>query len=233
MMPLTQSEEAQIDSITELNRSALFDSEYEQEDMTFPLARFDPLSETDPDWAGVLLSTELKECALRFASLSCDWSFAGSDRKLYGEFYLRHVYLALIEEPPLHNDLATESERALLAELRMIDSAPKRATGEATFIRIEPHKETLEIWYQDRYLFDENHNTQGFLKMELSYCEYLDTLRVTKGAFGWQMLFVDASLRDNGFRAHVENLQNMLEVFPSAFPRYDYTPVMSRLEARL
>ncbi|MCQ8192348.1 hypothetical protein [Streptomyces rugosispiralis] len=201
--------------------------------MTFPLGRFDPLSDTNPEWAGVVLSAELKECALRFASLSCDWSFASAERELYGEFFLRHVYLALIEDPPLPNDLAPESERALLANLRMIDSAPRRATGEAAFIRIEPHKENLEIWYQDRCLFDEEHNTQGFLKMELSYCEYLNTLRLTKGAFGWQMLFVESSMRGNEFRAHVENLKNMLDVFPSSFPEYDYAPLVSRLEARL
>jgi hypothetical protein len=233
MQSLTESEEAQVESIADLTRSELFDVEHEQEDITFPLARFDPLSETDPNWTGVVLSAELKKCALRFASLSCAWSFRGPERDLYGEFFLRHVYLALIEDPPLCNDLAFESERELLASLRMIDSAPQRATGEATFIRIEPHKENLELWYQDRYLFDENDNTQGFLKMELDYCGYLDALRMTKGAFGWQMLFVDASLRDTGFRAHADNLRSMLEVFPSVFPQYDYTPLRNRLEARL
>lgn len=233
MQSFTESEEAQIESIGELTRSGLFDVEHEQEDMTFPLARFDPLSETDPGWTGVVLSAGIKECALRFASLSCSWSFRGSERDLHGEFFLRHVYLALIEDPPLCNDLASERERELLSGLRMIDSAPRRATGEATFIRVEPHKENLELWYQDRYLFDEKDNTQGFLRMELDYCGYLDTLRMTKGAFGWQMLFVDSSLRDTGFRAHADNLRNMLDVFPSAFPQYDYTPLRNRLEARL
>ncbi|WP_326761279.1 hypothetical protein OHB35_40110 [Streptomyces phaeochromogenes] len=230
--PLTQSETLQTESIRELVQSPLFEAAYEQEDITFPLATFDPLSDENPEWADVRLSDELKECALRFVSLSCEWSLASRDRNLDGEFSLPHLYLAITRDPPRHNDLATESERALLADLRMIDSAPRRATGEAAFIRLEPHKETLEIWYQDRYLFDEQNNTQGFLKMELSYCDYLDTLRLTKGAFGWQMLFVDASLRGSGFRAHVENLTNMLETFPAAFPQYDYTALVNRLEAR-
>jgi hypothetical protein len=230
---LTRSETLQTESIRELAQSPLFDATYEQDVITFPLATFDPLSDEDPKWTDVLLSDELKERALRFVSLSCDWSFTSTERNLTGEFCLPHLYLALTRDPPRHNDLANEHERALLASLRMIDSVPHRATGEAAFIRIEPHKETLEIWYQDRYLFDEQRNTQGFLKMELSYCEYLDTLRLTKGALGWQMLFVDASLRDSGFRPHVENLTNMLETFPSLFPQHDYTPLLSRLKARL
>ena len=119
-----------------------------------------------------------------------------------------------------------------MSELRMVDFAPVRATGEAAFIRIEPHKDRLEIWYQDRYLFDEDTNTQGFLRMELDYCEYLETLRLTKGAFGWQLLFVDVSLRDREFAWHVENLTAMLETFPAAFPQYDYTPLRHRLQAR-
>ncbi|MFC9651026.1 hypothetical protein [Streptomyces sp. NPDC056937] len=231
--PLTQSETLQTESIRELARSSLFDVTCRQEDITFPLATFDPLSDESPEWADVMLSDELKECALRFVHLSCEWSLASQDRKCTGEFSLPHLYLAITGDPPRHNDLAMESERALLADLRMIDSAPHRATGEAAFIRLEPHKETLEIWYQDRYLFDEQINTQGFLRMELNYCQYLDTLRLTKGAFGWQMLFVDASLRDGGFRAHVENLTTMLETFPAVFPQYDYTSLTNRLEARL
>ncbi|WP_433179462.1 hypothetical protein [Actinoallomurus sp. CA-150999] len=233
MNPLTRSEELQVESIREVNDNPLFEVTYEQESMSFPLADFDPLSETKKEWEHVRLSTELKDCALRFWSLSCGWSAVDPKRDLYGEFHLRHLYRALIGDPPRHNDLASERERRLMAELRMIDFAPTRATGEAAFIRIEPHKDQLEIWYQDRYLYDAENNTQGFLRMELDYCAYLETLRLTKGAFGWQMLFVDASLRDSEFRTHMENLTNMLETFPSAFPQYDYAPLVNRLEARL
>ncbi|MFJ8938216.1 hypothetical protein ACIRL0_21245 [Streptomyces sp. NPDC102365] len=230
--PLTRSETLQTESIREIVQNPQFEATYEQEDVTFPLATFDPLSDEKPEWADVRLSDELKECALRFVSLSCEWVSTSPRQRIYGEFSLPHLYLAITRDPPRYNDQATESERELLAGLRMIDSAPRRATGEAAFIRLEPHKETLEIWYQDRYLFDERNNTQGFLRMELDYCEYLETLRLTKGAFGWQLLFIDASLRAPGFRAHVENLTNMLDVFPAAFPEYDYTPLRDRLEAR-
>ena len=153
--------------------------------------------------------------------------------ELHGEFYLPHLYRALIGEAPRHNDLASEHDRLLMSELRMIDFAPVRATGEAAFIRIEPHKDQLEIWYQDRYLYDEDTNTQGFLRMDLDYCGYLEALRLTKGTFGWQMLFVDASLRGLEFRPHRDNLTAMMRTFPAAFPQHDYTPLASRLEARL
>ncbi len=234
MKSLTRNEQLHVDSIRELRESPLFDVQVdEQGDIWFPLAEFEPLSESKAEWEDVRLGDTLKECALRFEYLTCKWTYADSERQLYGEFHLPHFYQALIGVPPRHNDLATEEETALLAGLRMIDSAPVRATGEAAFVRIEQHKDPLDIWYQDRYLFDAQNNSQGFVKMELSYCGYLDALRLTKGAFGWQLLFVDASLQGSGFRPHRENLTTMLEVFPAAFPQYDYGPLIGRLEARL
>jgi hypothetical protein len=230
---LTRNESLLLESIGELAESDRFDVTWEQGELTFPLATFDPLSDGEPELAGVRMSAELKECAPRFVSLSCEWSFASSGRSLDGEFSLPHLYLALVRHAPRHNDLASERDRALLAELRMIDSAPRRATGESAFVRVEPDKDTLEIWYQDRYLFHEEHNTQGFLRMDLSYREYLDTLRLTKGVFGWQMLFVDASLRDPALRPHLASVTTMLETFPSVFPRYDYASLQRRLAARL
>ena len=230
---LTENERLHVQSIRELVESRLFEAVREQEDIWFPLADFDPLSETRADWAGVRLGVELKDHALRFESLSCAWSSADAALDIHGEFCLPHLYMALIRDAPRYNDLATDREQVLLDQLRMIDHAPRRATGEATFIRVEPHRDSLEIWYQDRYLFDARDNSQGFLRMELDYVEYLDTLRMTKGAFGWQMLFVDGSLRGNGFRPHVANLRNMLRTFPQVFPQYDYAPLAVRLEARL
>lgn len=234
---LTRSETLQTDSIGELVDSPLFDVTWEQQDITFPLATFDPLSDAEPHLTEVRLSAEVLERALRFVSLSCEWSLASSatssGRSLDGEFHLPHLYLALVRDAPRYNDLASERERALLAGLRMIDSAPSRASGEAAFIRVEPHKDTLEIWYQDRYLFHEDHNTQGFLRMDLSYPEYLDVLQLTKGVFGWQLLFVDVSLSEPDLRPHLESVTTMLEVFPSVFPQHDYAPLQGRLAARL
>ncbi|MFI8435697.1 hypothetical protein ACIGJO_18475 [Streptomyces sp. NPDC079020] len=233
MEQLTQSEKQQIESIGELEGNKLFEATSEQQDVWFALDDFDPLSDTKDEWAGVELSAELKECALRFESLACEWSLPTPEGEVTGEFSLPHLYLALIDAAPQHSDVASDRDRLLLGELRMIDSAPSRATGEASFIRIERHKKTLEIWHQDRYLHEEKNNTQGFLEMDLSYCEYLNTLRMTKGAFGWQLLFLDIPLHGDAFRPHVENLKGMLRVFPSEFQQYDYTPLMSRLEARL
>ncbi|MFE4020542.1 hypothetical protein ACFXPZ_24580 [Streptomyces sp. NPDC059101] len=222
-----------MDSIKELADSPPFEVSWEQEPITFPLADFDPLSDVRKEWAGVILGEDLKERALRFSWLSCNWSSLPARPEIYGEFNLPHLYFALTREPPQHNDLATEAERSLFAELRTIDSAPIRATGESAFIRIEPQKNPLEIWYQDRYLFDEVHCTQGVRRMNLDYCAYLDALLMTKGAFGWHLLFVDVSLQGDAFRPHVENLQRMLETFPALFPQHDYAGLRARLEERL
>ncbi|GAA3779151.1 hypothetical protein GCM10022403_012270 [Streptomyces coacervatus] len=233
MEALTRSEEQQVESIRELKSNPLFEVTDEKESLSFPISDFDPLSGTKEEWADVRLSAELKDCALRFWSLSCQWHCVDPELELHGEFCLPHLYRALLRDAPRYNDLASEPERSLMSELRLIDFAPARATGEAAYIRIEPHKDQLEIWYQDRYLYEEDTNTQGFLRMELDYCAYLEALRLTKGAFGWQMLFVDVELRGLEFRRHRENLTAMLRTFPSAFPQYDYAPLISRLEARL
>ncbi|PUB22792.1 hypothetical protein C8K30_11214 [Promicromonospora sp. AC04] len=174
---LTRSETLQTDSIGELVDSPLFDVTWEQQDITFPLATFDPLSDGEPHLTDVRLSAEVLERALRFVSLSCEWSLASSatssGRSLDGEFHLPHLYLALVRDAPRYNDLA------------------------------------------------------------LSYPEYLDVLRLTKGVFGWQLLFVDVSLREPGLRPHLESITTMLEVFPSVFPQHDYAPLQGRLAARL
>lgn len=230
---LTPSDLAQIESVNELKSAGLFEVEFEQRSTTFPMSWFDPLSDRKDEWAGVVLSERLKECALTFTSFSCRWHANDSELDLSGEFHMPHLFRALMGEPPECNDLATEQEEKLLSELRLIDAAPYRATGEAAFIRIEPHKDNLEIWHQDRYLYDEATNSQGFLRMKLDFCDYLATLRMTKGVFGWQLLFVDTLLRDDDFRHHVASLRNMLDVFPDAFPAYDYSDLRARLEARL
>ncbi|MEU5698333.1 hypothetical protein [Streptomyces aurantiacus] len=229
---LTLSDRAQLDSVNEIKATGEFDVHFEQRPTTFPMSWFDPLSDRKAEWAGVILSQKLQECALTFTSFSCYWNSRDTELDLSGEFHLPHLFRSLMGNPPECNDLASERERKLLSQLRLIDAAPRRATGEATFIRIEAHKENLELWHQDRYLYDGGNNSQGFIKMELDLCGYLTMLRITKGTFGWQHLFADTLLRHEDFRHHVASIKNMLDVFPDTFPAYDYSDLRARLEAR-
>ncbi len=69
--------------------------------------------------------------------------------------------------------------------------------------------------------------------MDITYCQYLDALLLTKGTYGWQYLYTDISLRRGDFDETVRYLRGMLEVFPEIFPQHDYRELRERLEARL
>lgn len=232
MTSFSRSESLLLESIEELSGNSLFEMSHVQGRISFSLSDFEPLSEHGEEWAGIEFSAELKECSPRFRGLSCEWHLIEDRRRLAGEFSLPHTFSAFDSPPPQYNDLATAGDRELFARLRIIDSAPERATGEATFLRLERNKKVFELWYQDRYLFDEESNTQGVVRLELDYCGYLEKLAATKGTFGWPLLFADVSLADDVFSEHVTNLRSMVEIFPSVFPQHDYAELRERLEAR-
>ncbi|MET7630412.1 MULTISPECIES: hypothetical protein [unclassified Streptomyces] len=233
MKPLTPNEELHLESLDELRRSEAFDVLFdERQKLWFALDEFLPLSETKAEWADLTLSPELLRCSLRFKRISGQWRLIGSPRELAGEFSLPHFYKALIGAAPRPAPDASESDRQLFSELRIIDSTPRDATGQAAFVRIQPGKDHLEIWYQDRDLYDPVANPQACVRTSLSYCEYLDALRLTKGTFGWQLLFADVTLRD-ALQYRAEKLSEMIDAFPAAFPSHDYTALTERLEARL
>jgi hypothetical protein len=231
--PLTPNEERHQESLDELRHSEAFDVLFdEQQKLWFALDEFLPLSDTKAEWADLTLGPELLSCSLRFKHISGQWRLVGSRHELAGEFSLPHFYKALIGTSPRPTSDASESDRQLFSELRIIDSTPRDATGQAAFVRIQPGKDPLEIWYQDRDLYDAIANPQACVRTSLNYCDYLDALRLTKGTFGWQLLFADVTLRDT-LQHRAEKLSEMLEAFPTAFPAHDYTALTQRLEARL
>ncbi|MEV8310346.1 hypothetical protein AB0P36_24080 [Streptomyces flavidovirens] len=233
MKSLTPNEERHQESLDELRRSDAFDVLFdEQQKLWFALDEFLPLSDTKAEWADLELGPDLLRCSLRFKRISSQWRLTGSRQDLAGEFSLPHFYKTLIGAAPRATDDASENDRQLFSELRIIDSTPRDATGQAALVRIQLAKDPLEIWYQDRDLYDSVNNPQACVRTTLNYCEYLDALRLTKGTFGWQLLFTDVLLRDT-LQHRAETLTEMLEVFPAAFPAHDYTSLAERLEARL
>ncbi|MFI0465957.1 hypothetical protein ACH347_17935 [Saccharopolyspora sp. 5N102] len=89
-------------------------------------------------------------------------------------------------------------------------------------IRVEPNRAPQEIWVWDARI--------GALQMDLGY---LEALALTKGTFGWQYLFTDASLASDDFHHTARYLKSMLRVFPEIFPHHDYAGLQERLAARL
>ncbi|SOD88976.1 hypothetical protein [Streptomyces sp. Ag109_G2-15] len=144
-----------------------------------------------------------------------------------GEFCITNVVTCLTRwHPPLEDAALGPEARRVLASLKVMDQEPYAGTGRATGLRVSSQSPEPEIWYHDL--------TRSRLeRLDLTYEKYLDTVLVTKGAFGWQYLFASTELGQPEFREVAENLTESFSLFSSAFPQYDYAPLISRLEARL
>jgi len=193
-----------------------------------------PLHEFKEEWRGAVLGKDILRHALRFSAVSSCWWSIGEDSPVGGEFRVIHLYDVLLRDPPpVALSGASESEYKLFRDLRMIDHTPYAGAGMMVYLRIRPGSGEFELWYMDVDLIGSVQYPRGYARMDLSYCDYLDALLITKGTFGWQYLYTDVSLRDEIFRAKVDRLRGMLDIFPKIFPEYDYSPLVERLAERL
>ncbi|QNE74111.1 hypothetical protein F0344_05375 [Streptomyces finlayi] len=194
-------------------------------------SEFDEQSE----WKDVILDHRFDEATPWITELACRWRSVKRKRapEIHGEFRVRNIYDALLKNAPdLTWERASDTEKQLVAEFRTIDDTPRSGAGLLTAVRVQPHVNPLELWYYDKDLSRYPGHATDYVRLDLDYVEYMKVLPVTKGTFGWQYLFSDISLC--GLERHVvENLEAMLDAFPTAFPEYDYAPLRARLEARL
>lgn len=150
------------------------------------------------------------------------------DGRVRGEFCLGNIHDCLVEHhPQLRDEGLGLDERGVLPQLKIFDQAPFGGAGEVTGLRMPrangrpPMRGRLEIWH---YV-----STQSRLhRLNVGYGTYLETLLITKGAWGWQYLFADACLDHDV----ASNLAAMLETFPVLFPDYDYEPLRARWAER-
>jgi len=87
-----------------------------------------------------------------------------------------------------------------------------------------PDGEPPEIWFYD--------NSRGACKLNITYCAYLDNVRITKGAHGWQYLFSDISLTEPGNTHLAGSVAETLDFLETALPDHDYTPLRTRLSSK-
>lgn len=187
-----------------------------------------------PEWANVILAPELHQTTPRFNGLGCRWRTKEPLPPFGGEFWLTDIYIALLQEPPdLTWETSPEEDRRLCEELRIIDSTPSAATGQLAAIRVQPNVNPLEVWYYDMNLNTAVGRDRQYVRMNVTYPEYLDSLLATKGTFGWQYLYTDVSLRSEGLEGVAFALTSMIEVFPEIFSKHDYTSLADRLQERL
>ncbi|WP_275463282.1 hypothetical protein [Streptomyces noursei] len=187
-----------------------------------------------PDWTGVQLSHDLCVNSPRISQIGSRWRIETSQPELHGEFRITDLFTALLKHPPdLTWQGSTCEERDFFASLRVIDDTPIAATGQLAAIRVQPHVDPLEIWYYDMDLNEADGWDKQYVRMDITYPEYIYNLAATKGTFGWQYLFTgELSLRGPYLENIGTHLTAMLEIFPRLFPAWDYTSLANRLEAR-
>ncbi|MFG3719427.1 hypothetical protein ACGF8D_16655 [Streptomyces massasporeus] len=190
-------------------------------------AAFASLEERD----GVVLSPSLKDCYLRFSDVAAGWG-AGmteedEDPLFAGEFDIIPLVRAIRDSAPVERvpDPSPE-QREFLSELRDFDVTSLTGTGKVASLRIRYGvSHSPEIWFSD--------GPRGIHRMDIDLPGYLEALRITKGTFGWQLLYTDVPLAHDRYEVTVRFLKEMLRVFPDLFPAHDYEPLRTRLAARL
>ncbi|NUK07380.1 hypothetical protein HRW18_04995 [Streptomyces lunaelactis] len=235
MQNLTPNEQRHVASLEQIRTSPLLEAECGTTDeLAEPVEDLLPLYEHNPDWEDVEFNESLLSCSLRFSDLGARWATSGNLPEIYGEFRLLHFYDVFDQtEGPSGGEETTNFQQEFLSQLRIFDHTPRSGAGMVTYIRMKPHVTPLEIWYQDIADIGSDPYPANFIRMNITYCEYLEALLLTKGTYGWQYLYTDISLRGREFHSKVRYLKNMLDVFPGVFPQYDYTSLTARLEERL
>ncbi|MFJ9588748.1 hypothetical protein [Streptomyces acidicola] len=163
-----------------------------------------------------------------FAADEYHAAWAATGGGVHGEFLLRNIHDCLVgwPHPPLADVNLPPGDRSVLATLRIFDEAPYAGEGAVAGIRVPPKGGEPQIWF---YVTTRT----MFHRLHLDYGTYLETLLLTKGAFGWQYLFADVDLTAPQHSHTVENLTAMLDAFPRYFPGHDYEPLRARLRERL
>lgn len=190
-----------------------------------------------PEWEGVAFSRDLCVRSPRISEIANCWHSDPSAAipEMRGEFRVTDLFTAVRKHPPnLAWTGSTDEEREFFAQLRVIDDTPLAATGQLAAVRIQPHTDPWELWYYDMELTSIEGRTRQCVRLDLSYPAYMEQLVLTKGTLGWQYLFTDEQpLKHPDFADVAQRLTAMLDVFPRLFPAWDYSELVSRLEARL
>ena len=211
---LTSYERLHLDSFEEIRRSQHFEVSSLgrlEERLRLPIG--DDLGEYRPEWKSVPLLEELVSHQLRFPQFYIHWHTTGQLPRVYGEidvFPLLDVAEEGEHPDPAYYQRRTELQRRFLSELRCMAGSRGSGNGHLTYLRVQPDARPIEIWFEDQRDIDSEPYPEGFVRLDLTYREYLDALLITKGARGWEYLFADVALGKPGFHYIVANLRNML-----------------------
>lgn len=234
-MSLTINEERQRKSLEEIRRCGRLDVlAATLGDIGRPFAAMPALNEYNPRWGDAEYDADLADNLVRFEEISAHWVTKPPLPQFSGEFSVRHLAHVLGQPvDPWAQQEPTQFRRDFMSSLLCFDSTPNSGTGRMSFLRMQAGVGPFEIWYEDMADIGGDPYPPGYVKLDLSYSEYIDALVLTKGTFCWQYLYAEVSLSDSSWKPVADSLKAMLEVFPELFPEYDYSPLRQRLEARL
>ncbi|MPY54466.1 hypothetical protein [Streptomyces acidicola] len=196
-------------------------------------ADIEPLEMFDPEWKELRLDAGMLGDSLRL-EVAAHWESGPSLPPFSGEYRVPSPMEILTQgRMPSLELLETDFQKAFVSTLRYFDNAYESSRGFMTFLRTDPGSSPLEVWFSDLAGTGTAPHPPGYVKLDLTFTEYVETLLLTKGLHGWQYLFADVSFTDPALEHLVEGLRNGLDTFASVFPGQDYAPLTSRLEDRL
>ncbi|QXE38326.1 hypothetical protein KQY30_32920 [Streptomyces sp. GMY02] len=193
-----------------------------------------PLNEFNEGWTDVTLDEQMLNEAIRIPGLAINWHTNEPLPDFFGEYRIPDPFEILMQPPdPAADSIPAGFKREFVRQLRYIDSAYRSGVGSMTYLRMKPRTSPLEIWHYDLARIGGGPYPIGYIKLDLTYHQYLETLVLTKGTRGWQYLFADVSFRDLALGDIGDSVKKMTDVFPRLFPEHDYTSLQRRLEERL
>jgi hypothetical protein len=149
------------------------------------------------------------------------------DRQNRGEgaFNLFSPEEFLVEDEPWLAKLGTtDSDRALLRKVRMVDQV---IVNQAFTGLIVDGPGITKIPQQLLYF-----RRGQLLPMDLEFKDYYQALADFMGILDWQLLFTDTNPGDAALRPLFEQLQDSLEAFQLIFPERDFSMWADRLRAK-
>ncbi|MEV7093476.1 hypothetical protein AB0M80_11630 [Amycolatopsis sp. NPDC051045] len=236
MRSLNKPEERHLDSLADLRDAesiALLDSRHG--DIGPAFEEIEPLVMFDAAWEDLRLDADMLDDALRF-EVAAHWESGPATPPFSGEYRVPSPMEILSQgRMPGTDTFKTEFQRSFAAQLRYIDNAYESSRGFMTFLRMVPRPGAapLEVWFSDLAGTGADPYPAGYVKLDLTFTEYVQTLLLTKGLHGWQYLFADVFLTDPALQHVAEGLHNGVNALPGIFPGLDYAPLKRRLEARL
>ncbi|MGA6225754.1 hypothetical protein ACPESV_36100 [Streptomyces umbrinus] len=233
MRSLNQLEERHVASLADLRGAdsiTLLDER--QGDIGPGFIDAEPLDMFEDGWSDLRVDPEMLDESLRF-EIAAHWESAPSLPEFSGEFRIPSPMEMVTQGPsPSLDMLSTEFQREFVSHMRYFDNAYESSRGFMTFLRMEPGSSPLEVWFSDLRGTGSEPYPPGYVRLDLTFTEYVETLLVTKGLYGWQYLFADVSFSDPALEQLTNGLRNGLNAFPEIFPGLDYSPLLNRLEAR-